>query len=292
MSDRLFKKIASVTVWRDTIPGAATNFTTQQLAPGQQLDVTDMRIKFRVDRSLTRTPNQCDVWISNLAAPTRKDLATLPLTVRLAAGYDGVARLLFQGDLHFGMSEIQRAGWLSLMQVGDGDRSYNYARVRRSYKSGTTVRTILRDAAASMGLTLPENLNSDGALDRQMLTGAVAHGDARDELTRLLAPFGYHWSVQNGELVVLRDDEVTSDAMIPVDQAHGMIGSPEFGAPPRSGKPPHVRVRMELYPEISPGDLVQVTSEDINGRFRVERVRHEGDTHEPQWETLLQIQPF
>lgn len=293
--DRLYRKIAKASVWRDTIPSEPTSYVVNQLVPGQQLDITDMRIRFRVDRAIVRTPDQCDLQITNLEQSVRQDLTTRPLSVQLDAGYDDVARLLFVGDLHFGMSKIEGPNWTTLLQCGDGDRAYNYARVRRSYGAGTTVRTVLKDVAASMGVQLPANLGSDSTLDTQVLSGMAVHGPARDKLTHLLAPFGYHWTVQHGQLRVLRDDEVSSEFAIPIDQDHGMIGSPEYGSPPKSGKPPHVRVKMELYPEIMPGDLVQVTSEAIvagQGLFRVEKVRHQGDTHAHQWDTTIEIQPF
>lgn len=292
MGDRLFKKIAKVTVWRDKIPTSPTSYVSKQLVPGQQLEITDLRIRFRVERSLTKTPNQADIYLYNMAAATRTDLETKPLTVQLDAGYDDVARLLFIGDLHFGMSQQQPPDWETLLQVGDGDRAYNHARCNRSYPAGTTVRTVLQNAASSMGLTLPKNLDSDPALDTKFVRGSASHGPVRDELTRLLAPYGYHWSVQNGKLQVLRDDEVSSVNPRPIDQDHGMIGSPEFGSPPKSGKPPHMRVKMLLYPELTPGDLVQLTSISKNGKFRIEKVRHSGDTHGDDWTTEIEIQPF
>lgn len=293
--DRQFKKIAKVTVWRDTIPSVATSFVSKQLTPGQQLEITDMQIKFKVERSLTKSPNQCDIYITNLARATRADLATRPLRVQLDAGYDDQPRNLFLGDLHFGMSEIKGPNWIALMQVGDGDRTYNHARVSKSFPSGTTVRTALNSVCASMGLTVPKNLASNPALDSQFVGGLTMHGPAREAMTKLLTPFGYHWSVQNGALTILTDDEVASTDIILVDQDHGMVGTPEFGTPPRSGKPPHVRVKNLLNPEFAPGKVVQVTSVAIDGgsgKFRIEKVTDSGDTHSNEWFSTIEIQPY
>jgi hypothetical protein len=295
MSERLFKKIAKVSVWRDTMP-APTQFVTKQLVPGQQLDLTATRIKFKIRKSLTKTPNQGDVYLYNLAESTRSDLETLPLTVQLEAGYDDEPRLLFLGDLHFGMSEEKGATWETLLQCGDGLRKYAHARCNRSYKQGTTVRQVLTDAVATMGFKLPKELSSDTALDQPFRNGTVSYGPTRDELSRLLAAMGYHWSVQNGQLRVLKDDQVSSLQALPIDQRHGMIGTPRYGSPPKSGKPPHVRVKMELYPELTPGDLVQVKSKGFNhgkaGFFRIESVEHNGDTHNPVWTTEVELKPY
>lgn len=292
MGNRLFKRIAKVTAWRDTIPNSATSFVSKQLSPGQQLEITDLRIRFTVERSLTKPPNQADIYLYNMSAQTRADLETKPLTVQLDAGYDDVPRLVFLGDLHFGMSKQQPPDWETLLQLGDGDRAYNHARVNRSYKAGSTVRQVLRDAAASMGMVLPKNIEDDPAFDTKTLTGKTSFGPTRDVLTKILASYGYHWSIQNKKLQVLRDNEVSSVNPRPIDQDHGMIGTPEFGSPPKSGKPPHMRVKMLLYPELTPGDLVQVASLSKNGKFRIEKVRHVGDTHGDEWTTEIEIQPF
>jgi hypothetical protein len=289
---RQFKKIAKVIAWRETIPDVATSFHIKPLTRGQQLEITDLRIKFKVERSLTRTPNQADLYIYNLAESTRADLETKPLAVQIEAGYDGESRLLFDGDLRFGMSEQEGATWSTLLQLGDGDRTYVNARVNRSYRDGTTVRTVLKDAAQSMGFELPKRLANNPALDAQFRTGEASHGFARDALTRLLAPFGYHWSIQNGQLEVLRDEEVSSTLAILVDKDHGMIGTPKFGAPPRSGKPPHVTVKMQLNPEVFPGCLIKLASQAKTGFFRAEKVRHRGDTHGPEWLTEVEIRPM
>jgi hypothetical protein len=291
--DDLINKIWKVTAWRDAVPASPWVYTSKRLVPGEQIEITEFDIKFKVERSFTKHPNACDVQIYNLPEATRADLETMPLRVQLEAGYNGVSRLMYIGDLRFGMTELNGATHETLLQLGDADRAITHARTNRSYKPGTTYRTVLKDAASSLGMTLPPNLLSDPSLDRQFVAGTVAHGPAREVLTQTLAPFGYHWSVQNGQLRILKDEEVVSGTALPIDEEHGMIGSPHFGSPPRSGKPPHVTVKMLLYPEIVPGDVVKLTSKLKNGIFRVEKVVHTGDSHAAgEWVTEIEIKPY
>jgi hypothetical protein len=54
-------------------------------------------------------------------------------------------------------------------------------------------------------------------------------------------------------------------------------------------------VECLLYPEIVPGDLVQVTSKSMpkgGGLFKVQKTLHEGDTHGHPWFTRLEISPW
>jgi hypothetical protein len=283
VTDFAFNRTAKIIAWRET------------MTPGEQLEITDLRIKFKVERSLTKNPNQADLRIYNLAEATRVDLETKPLAVQITAGYDGENHLLFDGDLRFGMSELNDATWESLLQLGDGDRTYANARVAsRSYRPGTTVRTILTDVARSAGAVLPKRLGQDPLLDTPYDAGYAAHGFVRDQLDNLLASYGYQWSIQNGQLEVLRDDQVAGADAILIDKDHGMIGTPKFGSPPRSGKPPHMTVSKQLDTGIFPGCTVSLKSRDKSGLFRAERVRHIGDNKigNMDWRTEVELKPL
>ncbi len=285
----LFKRVVKVTAWRETVPAKSTAFNP--LKKGEALEITDLRCEFKITKTHKKVPNSCDITITNLAAATRTDLETKPLFVQIAAGYDDDPRLLFTGDLRFGMSEQKGPNWETLLQLGDGDCHYRWARVNESYKPGTTVREVLKKTAKAMGFTLPDALDKNPDLDAQFAAGEVASGPARLHLDKLLRPYGYTWAIQNNELRVLRENQIPSLTAHEIDEAHGMIGTPTFGSPPRSGKPPHVNVKMLLYPELLPGDLVKVTTKDIkvNGFFRIEAVKHEGDTHGNNWFTEIEI---
>lgn len=288
----LQKRAVKVITFRETVPKNPTKFEVKRTP--NSTEITDLRVQFRVRHNHTKHPNSCDITITNLASRTRVDLETKPLLVQLDAGYGDDLKLLFTGDLRFGMTKQQGTDWETLLQLGDGDCMHRWARVNKSYAPGTSVRTILRDAVGSMGFTMPANLAKDKRLDQAYPNGRASHGYSRDELSKLLGFYGYRYSTQKGVLRILRDNETSSLTALPLDKAHGMIGTPEFGSPPRSGKPPHMTVKMLLYPELTPGDLVKLTSEVKNGLFRLETVTHTGDTHgtgDKSWTTEVEIKP-
>jgi hypothetical protein len=110
-------------------------------------------------------------------------------------------------------------------------------------------------------------------------------------MTRILARHDLDWSIQDGKLQILAPDATrrSNEALI-ISQDAGMIGSPEYGAPSEKGKPPTLTVRTLLYPQITPGDKIQLITRTrtINGFFRVERVTHTGDTHGGDWQTSIE----
>lgn len=288
---RLYKRTINVAVWRMSTP-PATAFNPRPLGEGEQLDISELKVKFKVVRDFSRHPNSSDVEIYNLSPATRADLQTRPLKVQLTAGYGGENRLLTTGDVRYAQSKQDGPNWVTLLQLADGGRTYGVSRINKSYPAGTTYRQVLRDISAAMGLQLPPALARDVDLDRKFVAGNVASGPARDELSKLLAPFGYAWSIQNGALRILADDQTVSNSPLIIGEEQGMIGTPEFGSPPKSGKPPHMSVKVLLYPELIPGDLIELRSKAAPGRYKVVKITHSGDTHGSDWVTEAEIKPI
>ncbi len=302
MSGRLFKASAKVTAYR-SVAGTPGGFVAANPQFFDQLpnaiEIENLRVQFEIEKSLDKEPNKCTVTVTNASPSTRVDLQAKPLIVLVQAGYDGELRYLFKGDLRYGFSHQDGTEWLTEMQLADGDRAYRYAQISKSYRKGMTVVSALRDCAKSMGLAIDTNTAISPELQAEFASGRSLWGDTRDELTRLLAPYGYQWSIQNGRLTILKDGQTTPGQAIVVAEHTGMIGSPEFSVPEQaaassSGKPrknnyPKLQIRMLLYPELTPGMTINVQANAINGMFRVERVKHTGDTADDgEWETAIE----
>lgn len=295
---RLFRKTARVTAYR-TQPGTPGGFVNKNPGFFDQLPnatvIEDLRITFKIEKNLSSEPNTCEMTITNLAAVSRADLEKKPLIVRIDAGYDGVAKHLFLGDLRWGFSKLDGVNWETTLQMADGDRAYRFARVNRSYKAHTPVVQVIKDIVKTMGLATPSGaeLGTAASIDAQFATGGSMQGPARDELARLLAPYGYHFSTQDGKLQILRDEEARADQASVISADNGMIGSPQRAAPDKSGKPQMTTAKMLLYPELTPGQKVQILSKTVNGIFRLERVTHDGDTHSKDtWTTEIEAKPL
>ncbi len=284
---RHFGRVYKLTLYRTSTPLFDEQFSVNQTDSG--IEITDLRMEFEVERNLTKHPNSCSITVTNLNKAARTALSKKPLKVVLEAGYDGVARLLYSGDMVFGMSTLKGPDWSTLIQCGDGDRISASARINRSYPGGTAVKSVLKDLAESMGQKLPANVLRDRNLDSE-LQGYAAFGSTSDQLTRVLLPFDYTWSIQNGQLQILKISETAGDYLI--DETASIIGSPEFGSPPRSGKPPHVTVKMLLYPELRPGGRAKVKTAALNGTYKIHNVKHSGDTHGEHWTTSAELKPL
>lgn len=291
---RLFNRTVELTIAaqptsQSSAASADPSFFTKQ---SNAIVITGMRVKFEIKKNLGKEPNICTCSVYNLSADTRRALDSKPLYAILRAGYDGVPRLLFEGHITYAQSRREGTEWETKLQIGDGQRAYTCARMSRSYSGQVTAYQVLNDCATSMGMKLPPNAQKDQSLKQQLSASIVAHGPTRDVLTKLLAPYGYGWSIQGGKLVILSDLQTSGGSARVIDQEAGMIGSPERGVPRRPGDPSDVSIESLLYPEIQPGGEIEVDSESLEGTFKVTDVHHAGDTHGTEWQTKIKALPL
>lgn len=317
MTTALFRRAYALTISRNTLTGSEKKFF---LPLPDGIVIADLRVRFTIEKSLETSPNTCVVKVDNLSPATRAELQNPGVVVRLQAGHDQAARHMFVGDLMWARSTQEGPQWVTEMELGDGARAYAHARTSRSFAKGTPVITVLEEAASSMGLTLsPEILRATDFRD-QFSGGFVSHGRARDELTRLLAPYGYDWSIQDGRLQIIRDEDALGAPRL-ISEATGMIGTPEFDRPTRKRsstfktttrtsatkggtvtqtqtqsssrgskyRGPKATLKMFLYPELQPGHQVEVDSRALSGVFKVYKVKHEGDSHGHEWTTEIEV---
>jgi hypothetical protein len=285
----LYNRIARVTLYQQGGPGGLVIQYPSDVDSSHGL-----RIQATVKRTLKSQPNTLDLTITNLSKESRDAFSKPNSVVQVDAGHDGVARLLFFGDVRFAQSVYSKTDWTTHVLAGDGARAYARARVNRSYRAGTDVATVLKDCAASLGLQVPKDVALDPDLRAQFASGLSLEGYARDQLTELLAPYGYRWSIQGGKLQVLRDDQVREDLGFVIsdndtDGRNGMIGVPELSTPQEtSTKQRTVTAKVLLYPEIAPGATVKVVSRNVHTLTRADQVTHALDTHGADWTTTVE----
>lgn len=292
---RQWRRSSKLTVYRTTTPTSGEDYFVQRAGGPDGLttdgvEIDKLRVKFNVEHDLAKHPNRCDIEITNLAPRSRAAMETRPLAVEFAAGHQDVNKILITGDVIYAMSEQDGTEWVTTLQIGDNARAFAGARVRKTYSKGTSIKSMLRDVARSLGQTLPTNIEQSVELDAKIGASAVVQGAAHAELTRLLAPYGYDWSFQNGRLQALRFDETRND-VLPVSEQTGMIGTPDFGQSTKVGKPPTMTIEHLLYPEVRPGGLIELKSRTRSGLFKVVKVRHTGDTDGDDWFTNFEVKP-
>lgn len=244
---------------------------------GNATELEGMRIRFEVQKHLAKEPNKAVIKVHNLADFTRSEIEKGEMAIRLHAGYEGNLRLVFYGDLRRAQSQREGTDIVTTMLVADGAQAFKHARMNKSYKPPTKLIRVLEDMAKSMDLVLPRELVTKPELQQTISTGVSAQGATRDVMTSVLAEFGYGWSIQNGILQILRDEDLRPGEAFLIDAEAGLVNTPERTIPEKEGGKAEVKFDVYLYPELQPGAKVKLASEFINLEMKLTDVTHNGD---------------
>jgi hypothetical protein len=258
--------------------------------------VKDLRVTFSIEKHLESTPNECKVSVYGLSEQSRALFQTKPLHVTLDVGYGGQLSRIFSGDLRWGTSSIETPEVVTNLELADGDRAINHARVNHSYPPKTVRKDILKDVIGAMGLKVPRNLEEMKEVVDQFVGGFSSHGNASKVITKLLQPRGLGWSIQDGEFQVLREKDTRDDQAVVISVKTGMIEVPQMAAPEKAGKPAKLTVKSLISKQIAalkPGGKILLESAQLNNQlFKVTRILYEGDTHSSVWNATIEANPL
>lgn len=245
-----------------------------------------LRASFKIVKSTDSTANSAEVSIWNLAPDSRALIQKKNIPCVIEAGYVNNLVQIFSGQLFFGNHINQGTDWISQFQAGDGIEQIRLARVNESFKPGTAVSAVLEHVASKVGVGLGNAMEKIRGGDyrggiTEFTKGITVSGKAVDAMDELMYLTGFEWSIQDGQLQILREDEATEEDAVKLSSSTGMIGSPEFAED--KDKKQFLRVRALLQGTLKPGRLVQVESRAVNGFFKAEKVTHVGDTWSDDW---------
>src|SRR6267143_618606 len=262
-------------------------------------EFTGLRISFKVEKTPGMVPNTADISIYNLADSSRRRLKNAWALTTLEAGRPDEFGLVFKGNART-IDHVRRGpDWVTRIQCGDGETAYRFTQANQSFKAGTP----FKDAASYLakqlkGVDVSAFLSKIGSGEvggafQQYVNGVTLFGNAGEELERMMAAAGYQLSIQDHELTALNLTQ-TSAVVVKLSPTTGLIGSPEHGAPERSGLPSVLKAKCLLQPRIRPGEQVRfegIHDDRVNGDYRAIKVIHTGDTHDTPFYTDMELRP-
>ncbi|MBB3004355.1 hypothetical protein FHX57_006737 [Paraburkholderia tropica] len=236
----------------------------------QGLDLSDFRFTFRTTNSDAQTPNTLYVRVYNLSPQTVAKIGTEFGTVTLQAGYEtGNFGIIFQGSIKQTTTGRERNvdSYVDIWGA-DGDEWSNFSVISQSIVAGQTpkqVITAITGAASSNGtppIKFADDANgliagSAAGTAQALSRGKVLFGMSRDYARDWANKYGFRWSIQNGQFVLVPVTGYRPGEAVVLSSTTGLIGVPEAT---QDG----VRARALLNPLIRIGCLVQIAQSDIN----------------------------
>lgn len=274
---------------------------------GDGVVIENLRMTFDIEKDPTDTTNKCKMLIYNLAPKTRRTIERADSICILEAGYkeDAGLKRIFVGAILHTTTRNEGADQVTELNLADGQIAIRDSVVSVGYAAGTNGQQIVSDIVGQMGLTL--RIGPDVAFP-DYSNGYSFAGYARDALNIICAAAGAEWSIQNNDLQIIMGGSTTGVRALVFSADSGLIGSPEriVKAPKKAhsttsgkrrkkkkkekpSKQAGWKIETLLAPTVNPGDAVRLESITVKGWFRVESMRHEGDTHGGDWKTKMEL---
>lgn len=266
---------------------------------GEGLDLSGLRIIFKIKKADAQTPNTAEIRVYNLAEETANRIRKEFQNISLQAGYESNYGLIFNGSIkqvRFGREN----GTDTFIDIAaaDGDDAYNFAVVNVTLAAGAKQSDQINAAAGAMAGKGVATGHIDPTGDARLPRGKVMYGMARNYLRQSAEASNTSWSIQDGKLQFVSLTGVLPNQAVLLTSKTGLVGQPEQT---NDG----IKARCLLNPMLRIGGKVQINEKDVaeaklpdtskdaqankpaaieaDGFYRLLVVEHSGDTRGNDW---------
>jgi len=277
------------------------------------LEISQLRISFKINKTLEHSSNSATISIYNLSENTRTLLKEVFNSIIIKAGYaDGAGtKLAFIGDITESTTKRQGANLVTTISAGDSLKVLQNTKFNQSYSEGVSGYQILNDIVDALGLPvkltdrLKKVIQKKG---KKFANGYSANGNAKEQLTKLAKQLNLEWSFQNGTIKLLEKEETDDSPIIVLARSTGLIGLPERitdlklksetdkkvkkGSKEKDIKRKGWKLTSLLMADIEPGGQVLVDAQELgveSGIYRTEEVEHSGDNFGTNFNTITKV---
>lgn len=234
------------------------------------------RISFNVDKSIKGGINKAKVRIWGLKESTRLSLVKDEqspdyLPIELMVGYGDNLELLFKGSVRKGEFSREGANFINLLECFDGGVD-----IVKGF-TNTVVKSKHDAIMASLGDMVNTSLGSV-SITGDLIRPVVLVGNSSDLITSQLSE-DYDFFIDNEQLFVIKNDEVTASYAPLVSASTGLLNTPIIN----KGVLPF---RTMINPSLKLANLCKVESKynpEINGVYRIEQMTYTGDSKGADW---------
>lgn len=270
-------------------------------APRDKFD-RQMRVTFTASACYSEHTALLDLAIYNVTGtPAFKHGAP----IILSAGYTDEYSEIFSGTVTTVLKERNGADVITRLLCRAGPvRGEDRPKVAKSFGRNTQCADLINYLAGQWGKRVVWQ-TAQFSDAQPLIRGYVLNGDVCDMLDNLAQQFAFKWVADDDAVYIDRPDYKVEGTPREVSMLTGLIGLPEATA---DNTGVFADITMKLSPRIRLSSVIELKSQyasfntgnmyfvepqhkgNLNGRYKVVELRHEGDSWGDKWQTRIKGQ--
>lgn len=255
--------------------------------------ISGLRVQFTITKSLLSFPNLAEIRLYNANADTLSKLQQKYTKISLSAGYGDDIKVLFIGEVRNVFQSREGTEKIMTIYSGDGQRDWDNATFNGTFSENVSLKTAVNEILKTFqGLDIGSLEGVPDVIDK--LLGQSLSGSSQKLMDGYADEYGFSWSIQDGEIVIINDEQVLTDTeAVLITAASGMIGSPTLtfiGADvvtllnPRLLPNRAFRIDSVNF-DVAIGNLffINPPRTEVVGFYKIQEVVFKGDTRGGDW---------
>jgi len=260
---------------------------------GVETNIEHARIRFNITKSLIAKENTAYIDIFNLGKEMRSLIAQDNSTFSLQAGYKhGGSSQIILGDITDVSITRNATEVVTRIQVIEGYSKLQYIRLTLNFDNKPT----LADILASITEQAKTPIQTVGIDTQKVFDQSYSDiGSIDTILNHLAMRVQFKWSLQNGELLLVRKRPNAHNATFVLNASSGLLLNPESVKLYSNIKPDHnvgnakKQILTLMLPSLNINDIVAIKNDELQGNFRVTKITHNGDNRGNEWYSKIEV---
>lgn len=264
------------------------------------IEISGLKVVFAIDKNDESNANKSKVSIYNLSKDTISKIEESQ-ELYLYVGYESsnTEYLLLYGDIDRSLTRRSGTEIITDIFIEEGKDDLEQSHFSKAYAKKTSKKKIIKDAINSLGLTkiidekkIDSVLSIFDGVDEKMENGSAFSKKTKKVLDDFLGLVGLSYSIQNGEFVLLGQNDFVDNEEFIINANNGLIGVPTRTQESKSKNKKKSIVlgcdmKVLLLPELRVGTKIRLESEFIKGIFKVKSFSANGSNYDNSWEMDL-----
>jgi len=240
---------------------------------GRKFDT--LKISIDITKDDNSEANVGKISIYNLNEDSKNLILDEASVFTLKAGYIGLDEgsnigQLATGDIEDVVTKRQGMDNITTFKISEKGKALREKTLDKSFASGISKEAIMNEMVNTLGVVKG---TIKGIKDKFFNSGYSASGKVKDQLDTFTKEDGLKWSIQNGELNILPEDESTTEEVVILNYETGLLRAYKEK---KEGKD-KVFFESLLNPQIKVARKIKIEGKTVNGFFKVSKVNYFGD---------------